>query len=457
MEKEVVLRSGIQLYLISLAIGAFLCQGCDGQPYTVDGLWTTPDRIPVLCVAPNGGLLAFAAQRATASDYGYCNATLRRSMDNGTNWTPLQVVGGDGTNTYGVGVAVVDHTAGTVFLFVGRTLAADTYPEIQAGTSVDTERVYLYLSVNSGTNWVGPTDLSSSVKHAGWDLCNPGPAAGIQLASGRLVVPCYFSILTNVYPSVMYSDDHGATWASSSGATNNIPGYDECSVVALTNGNLMMIARNDTGIGTTMGISISTNAGVTWSAITNSATLNDSGCEATFIRYTAPPQYGKTRLLFANPNSAIPNNRANGTVRVSYDEGQTWSVSKTYFPNLYGYSSLAILPNDNWALLAENGTSYYYDQISFISDTLSNLTSGVDSLDPQTNPPPELHISIKNTELFIFWPTSSINYVLQVASGLGATNWSSAASSNSVSITNGQALVTLPFTNSFQLFRLNHP
>ena len=447
----------VNIAFISLIIGNIICQVRGGQPFVVSALWTTPNRIPILCVAPNGGLLAFAEQRAVASDAGYINATLRRSMDNGTNWTPLQVVGGDGINTFSCGAVMVDHTNGTIFFFVGRSLAGDTEAMIDAGTSADTKRIYLYRSTNSGTNWSGPTDISSSIKQAGWNFCDPGPAAGIQLANGRLVVPWYYGILTNYYPSVMYSDDHGATWASSVGATNNVAGYNECSVVALTNGNLMMIARNDTGIGSTMGVSISRDSGLTWSAMTNSATLNDSGCEATFIRYTAPPQYGKTRLLFANPNSAIPGNRANGTVRVSYDEGQTWSVSKTYFPNLYGYSSLVILPNGNWAMLAENGTSYYYDQISFLSDALSNLTSGADTLDPQTNPPPDLHISIKNTKLFISWPTSSINYVLQEAIGLGATNWSSAADSNSVSITNGQALVALPFTNSFQLFRLNHP
>jgi hypothetical protein len=159
----------------------------------------------------------------------------------------------------------------------------------------------------------------------------------------------------------------------------------------------------------------------------------------------------------ASGNLADGNARSNLTVRVSYDEGNSWSVSKTYYPGLSNYSALTILPNGNWALLAENGTAWYYDQISFTSDTLSNLTSGADSFNPQTNPPPDLHISINNAKLFISWPTSSINYVLQETIGLGATNWLSAASSNSVSITNGQALVTLPFTNSFQLFRLNHP
>jgi sialidase-1 len=443
MGGEVVLRSGFQIFLVSLAIGAILCQGCNGQPFTVDGLWTTPDRIPVLCVTPNGGLLAFAEQRAAASDSGYINATLRRSMDNGTNWTPLQVVGGDGTNTFSCGAAVVDQTKGTVFFFVGRSLAGDTEAIIDAGTSVDTKRIYLYSSTNSGTNWSGPTDLSPSVKQPGWSFCDPGPATGIQLASGRLIVPWYYSVLTNYYPSVMYSDDHGATWASSVGATNNIAGYDECSVVALTNGNLMMIARNDTGIGSTMGISISTDSGVTWSAITNSATLNDSGCEATFIRYTAPPGYGKTRLLFANPNSAIPNNRANGTVRVSYDEGQTWSVSKTYYPNLYGYSSLVILPNGNWALLAENGTSWYYSQISFLSDTLSNLTSGADALDPIVGQSrPTLSLILSGTNLLFSWPASATNFSLQ--SSLTVNGWTNMAGTGSETVSNGQNQLSLP-------------
>src|ERR1700723_1698203 len=158
-----IMKLRVNIAFIALIIGNMFCQICNGQPYVVKALWTTPDRIPELCVAPNGGVLAFAEQRAAASDYGYVNATLRRSMDNGTNWTPLQLLGGDGTNTYGTGVAVVDHTDGTVFSFVGRTLAGDTDAEIQAGTSVDTERVYLYSSTNSGTNWLGPTDLSSTV------------------------------------------------------------------------------------------------------------------------------------------------------------------------------------------------------------------------------------------------------------------------------------------------------
>ncbi len=250
----------------------------------------------------------------------------------------------------------------------------------------------------------------------------------------------------------MYSDDHGATWKSSAGATNNIPNYDECSVVALTNGNLMMITRNDTGIGSTMGISISADSGVTWSAITNSSTLHDSGCEASFVRYTAPPGFGKTRLLFANPNSSVPGDRVNGTVRVSYDEGQTWAIEKLYYSNQFGYSALAILPNGNWGLLAENGTGSSYDQISFLSDTLSDLTSGADNLDPITNFPPNLSIRIINANVVLYWPTSSITFTVQEALNPGPTNWVNAP--GVLSVTNGQNQFAIPNPNINHFFRL---
>jgi hypothetical protein len=447
------------LAFIYLIVGTIICQVCDGQTFVTNALWTSPNRIPVLCVAPNGGLLAFVENRIIVTNYdgGYVNVTLRRSMDDGTNWTPMQTIASDGTNTFSCGAVVTDTNTGTMFFFAGWGLFGDGETAIDNKTSVGTRHMYLLSSTNSGTNWSAPVEITSSVKQTNWDWCDPGPATGIQLASGRLIVPWYYSIMTNYYPSVMYSDDDGTTWLSSVGATNNMAGYDECSVVALTNGNLMMITRNDTKITTFMGISISTNEGVAWSPITNSTVLSDSGCEASFIRYTAPPGYGKTRLIFANPDSPILYNRVLGTVRISYDEGQTWAVSKLYYPNMFGYSALAILPNHQWGLLSENGTSTYYDQISFMSDTLSNLTDGADELDPQTVRPPMLKFSIVSANLVLSWPTSSIPYSLQEAIGPVVTNWTSAAGVYSVSISNGQNQFSHPYTNHNEYFRLKSP
>jgi hypothetical protein len=418
-----------------------------------------------MCVAPNGGLLAFAEDRIVISsaDSGYINTTLRRSMDNGATWTAQQTIATDGTNTFSCGAVVVDSTTGKVFFFTGWSLFGDSETAITEGTSVNTKHMYVESSSNSGTNWTVPVDISASVKKTNWYFCDPGPAAGIQLPNGRLIVPFYYSLGTNVsspnaYPSVMYSDNHGTNWYSSNGATNNIGGYDECSVVALTNGNLMMITRNDTTNTGYMGISISTDSGLTWSPITNSATLADTGCEASFIRYTEPPAYGKTRLLFSNPAGTYYGDRVDGTVRVSYDEGNTWAVSKLYFPNDFGYSALAILPNGNWGILAENGTSTYCDQISFLSDTLSNLTDGADSLDPQTNSLLALNIKSLGTNILISWPSSASNATLQMKKGiLSGSSWTNVTGIGPIVVTNGLNQLELAPTNNDSFFRLKNP
>jgi sialidase-1 len=51
----------------------------------------------------------------------------------------------------------------------------------------------------------------------------------------------------------------------------------------------------------------------------------------------------KNRLLFANANSA--DRRKNLTVRISYDEGQTWSEGKTVYAGGSAYSSMTVLAN----------------------------------------------------------------------------------------------------------------
>lgn len=443
------------------ALATLLSPGC--RAGNTNNLWSFPDRIPVLCVAPNGGLLSFAEHRIQilSADSGYINATLRRSMDYGATWTPLQTIATDGTNTFSCGAVVVDAMTGKIFFFTGWSLAGDSEAAIDTGTSVDTKHIYVESSSDSGTNWTTPVDISSSVKQSNWFFCDPGPATGIQLPGGRLIVPWYYGLGTNAsaphsYPAIMYSDDHGATWKSSPGATNNPGGYSECSVVALTNGSLMMIARNDTLNPGYMGISISTDSGLTWSPMTNSSTLADSGCEGSAIRYTRPPAFGKSRLLFSNPPNSTLGDRAQVTVRVSYDEGSTWSVAKQYFPGLSAYSALTILPDGEWAILAENGTTTYYDQITFISDTLSDLTSGGDALDPATNSPAGLSLANLIPGILLTWPVSPMGYCLQSESALSAQGWTN-VTGISPEIVNGENQLVLTATNCRQFFRLAAP
>ena len=67
-------------------------------------------------------------------------------------------------------------------------------------------------------------------------------------------------------------------------------------------------------------------------------------CQASILRDTWPDDGQKSRILFSNPASE---KRENMTVRVSYDEGATWPVSRTLHAGPSAYSCLTILPDQS--------------------------------------------------------------------------------------------------------------
>ena len=98
------------------------------------------------------------------------------------------------------------------------------------------------------------------------------------------------------------------------------------------------------------------------------------------IRYTdVRDGYRKNRLLFSNP--ADPAKRRNMVVRLSYDEGKTWPVSKVIEPGRVAYSCLTILNDGTIGLLYEHGEDSPYESISFARFDLAWLTDGADKLE----------------------------------------------------------------------------
>ena len=66
------------------------------------------------------------------------------------------------------------------------------------------------------------------------------------------------------------------------------------------------------------------------------------------------------------------------TVRLSYDEGQTWAVSRVINDGPSAYSSLVVLPDRSIGLLFERGDRSPSERITFARFTLEWLTSGSD-------------------------------------------------------------------------------
>jgi sialidase-1 len=108
-------------------------------------------------------------------------------------------------------------------------------------------------------------------------------------------------------------------------------------------------------------VSISADGGMTWGDVRSDPALIEPICQASIRRYAWPDEGTPDAVLFSNP--AHESQRANMTVRLSYDGGQTWPVSKPLHAGPSAYSCLAVLSNGEVACLYEAGQEHPYESI----------------------------------------------------------------------------------------------
>jgi sialidase-1 len=377
------LNSGLNLALAVVGLFSIICPGgvlvkASGPPMQTNvfvsgqGGYHTY-RIPSLVVTKKKTLLAFCEGRKTsAADNGDIDLLLKRSHDAGQTWGALQIVheeGGTAKITIGNPCPVVDQDTGTIWLPFCR----------------DNKDVFVTHSSDDGRTWAKPRNITKQVKKPDWTWYATGPGIGIQMQhgphKGRLIIPCDHSEKVKGKPAqhaqVFYSDDHGKTWKLGGTVA---PHTDECQVVELSNGSLLLNMRNYWGShggqpdkGNRRALAWSKDGGQHWSDLQFDRTLIEPICQASLLRYTWPTKRGKNRLVFSNPASTKKRHRL--TVRLSYDEGKTWPLQKMIYKGSAAYSCLATLPDRRIGLLYERDES---KQISFTAFSLQWLTVGKD-------------------------------------------------------------------------------
>ncbi len=380
--------AGLVPWLVALAVsGVASSAPRQAEPQFTDVFVSGTDgydthRIPALIVTGKGTVLAFCEGRKNSrSDTGDIDLLVKRSQDGGKTWDAPEIVWDDGANTCGNPCPVVDRTTDVIWLPMTWNHGQDNESEIKAGTGKDTRRVFVTHSRDDGLTWAGPREITHAVKCPEWRWYATGPGVGIQLTQGdrqgRLLVPCDHSHVSPDDPTgygshVLFSDDHGATWRL--GGTIG-PAVNECQVVELADGTLLMNMRNYDRSRTTRAVATSTDGGLTWSAVRHDPALVEPVCQASFLRYTRQSQDGRNRLLFSNPAHAETGQRRDMTVRMSYDEGQTWPVSRRLRPGPAAYSCLAVLPDGRVACLFEAGEEHPYERIVFARFSREWLTN----------------------------------------------------------------------------------
>lgn len=325
-------------------------------------------RIPSLIVSAKGTVLAFCeGRKSSSSDSGNIDLVLRRSFDGGKTWQPPQIVWDDGDNTCGNPCPVVDASTGTIWLLLTHNLGADAESKIIDGTSRGTRTVWVSKSSDDGASWTAPVEITREVKLPDWTWYATGPGVGIQLKSGRLLIPCDNKVAgTKARQShVIYSDDHGASWKLG-GVVG--PNCNECQAVELSDGRVMLNMRSYQSNNRRL-VSLSSDGGVTWSPPVDDKELIEPVCQASIVRVPSPDRQ-KPWMLFSNPAS---NKREKMTVKLSTDDAQTWTKSRTLFPGPAAYSCLTVLSDGTIGCLYERGDKRPYEMIVFARFSIDGL------------------------------------------------------------------------------------
>jgi sialidase-1 len=320
-------------------------------------------RIPGIVVTPKGSVLVYCeARKYDRYDFGEIEVHMRRSIDGGKTWEPARQIahlgeriegnprkktGGEHEQTVNNPMAIVDRQTGAVeFLYC-----------------VNYHRCFSMHSTDDGVTWSKPVDITATFEpfraQYDWKVIATGPGHGIQLTSGRLVVPVWLAWggLGDHSPTAagtIFSDDHGRTWQAGDIAVPNEPPFkdpNETMITQLSDGKVLLITRSVSAPSRKL-ITRSPDGARHWSRPVFHPDLWEPICMASIVAYPSQPG----TLVFSNPHhldrdkkgQEIPGAKArrkNLTIKLSRDDGQTWPVSRSLEPGTSGYSDLAVLPD----------------------------------------------------------------------------------------------------------------
>lgn len=387
----------IPTVLLCTALSALVAAVASDESIEQQAIWVSGEggyhtyRIPAMVVTTEGTVLAFCEGRKNGrSDTGDIDLLVKRSTDNGRTWSEQVVIWDDGGNTCGNPAPVVDAKTGKVWLLSTWNRGDDHERQIINGQSRDTRRIFVMSSSDDGLSWSAPKEITPAVKQPDWTWYATGPGSGIQVErgghAGRLVIACDHieADTKHYYSHIVYSDDHGESWQL--GGRTPEHQVNECEVVELVDGRLMLNMRNYDRSKKIRQRAFSRDGGITWEEQGFDATLIEPICQASIHRYQWPDEENESVILFSNPASR---KRENMTVRASFDEGETWPKELTLHKGPSAYSDLAVLADGSAACLYEHGKEHPYEQIVLATFALCDLRPVVIPSQDATNPAPD--------------------------------------------------------------------
>jgi sialidase-1 len=299
-----------------------------------------------------GTLLAVAEGRDKPTDQAGNDLVISFSKDEGATWSKPRIAYEQGADSCNNPCLVQEAKSGRIFLFYQVfPSGSHEFGGLPVGPADPKGNRSCYVtSDDDGVTWSKPTDVSATLKPDEAITTASGPGIGIQLKSGpkagRLVIPFNSQdAKKNFYNWVAYSDDAGATWKRGEKVpqTEKIQ-LNEVQVAESTGGGLYLNSRSWRRGPSLRKVSWSQDAGETWTQAAEDAVLTDPICQGSLLRLDD--------RTIAFLNAAGPK-RANGTLRLTHDDGRTWASSRLTFPGPFAYSSMALLKDGRIGVLYE--------------------------------------------------------------------------------------------------------
>lgn len=307
---------------------------------SIKSIWTpdekyTHHRIPGIFITSKGTVIIYNEARRDGSDWALMDIFLQRSEDHGETFgEPIYIAyGTEQYNTVNNPVMMED-SLGRLHLLYLRDYS------IRGGGA------WQRTSTDDGKTWSEPkeiTDFTAPETHNAFAF---GPGHGIRTKNGMLIVPIWMVLKTENAPieqhwpsvlSTFCSKDNGENWFLGEiiGSSEDIDSPNETVAAETGDGRIVLYIRTRNCHFRTLAYGDSGFDG--WSDMIPHSELIDPVCFGSIAKYENFG--GKYALISANCASSTE--RKNVTVRISYDDGKTWSVTKTIDAERGGYVDIA--------------------------------------------------------------------------------------------------------------------